>query len=170
LRHAMTDQPHQRDKLLRLKGLRAAQLPPLDATPEILAPFLISMLQEAAPFIDSVAPKTAPHARDRVWKAKRRKSYPGSAAPVDLYERVVDSGDGPETWACRRSVHRDEMRKGTASWGEFWDGFKERHVEVEAAFTSSVVSADEVLRWDCGSVVGDPPFFFSFSHSVVGGG
>ncbi|KAK0656107.1 hypothetical protein B0T16DRAFT_317549 [Cercophora newfieldiana] len=142
-------------RIISLKGLHAADLPPLDATPDILAPVLISILQEAVPFIDSVAPKHIDnHTRDhRKWKRKGSKIYPDSAAPVELFERVVDDGAGSETWVCRRSVHVDEAAKGTANWSEFHDGFKERHVEVERAFTPSVMRADEIGRWSGSGVV-----------------
>ena len=43
--------------LLRLWGLTTTQLPAPSETPDNLAPFLISILQEAVPFVDSVAPK-----------------------------------------------------------------------------------------------------------------
>jgi len=34
-----------------------------------------------------------------------------------------------EIWACRRSVHVDEERKGATGWGEVVRWFKEGHIE-----------------------------------------
>ena len=100
--------------LVRLWGLTTAQLPDPSETPDNLAPFLISILQEAVPFIDSVAPKLAtpapPDQADpdpaaatalaavaataaKAWKPKGSKAYPESAAKVHLAERVVDSSE-----------------------------------------------------------------------------
>ncbi|KAK3362928.1 hypothetical protein B0T25DRAFT_575592 [Lasiosphaeria hispida] len=144
------------EPLLSLAGLRAAQLPSLDATPDVLAPFLISILQEAVPFADSISPKnTAP--APPLWAPKGSKAYPAACeAKVDLLERAVPvlpgSEGGRETWACRRSVHRDAAEAGTASWGEFRQCFKERHVATEDAFTPTVISAREAVRWECGAV------------------
>ena len=149
-------------RLLCLKGLRAAQLPALNATPDVLAPFLTSLLHEAVPFVDSVAPKASAagqRAATAAWRRKGSKSaHAGSAARVELYQRTVDEGEGRgdsarETWVCRRSVHRDAAARGTASWAEFRDCFKERHVETEGSFTPTVVDAREVVRWDCTGVV-----------------
>jgi hypothetical protein len=73
-----------------------------------------------------------------------------------------------ETWVCRRSVHRDARERGTAGWDEFKRGFKERHVETEAAFTGTVVG-HEVLVSDVPSAF-TPPFFFTsslFSHDSI---
>ncbi|KAK4449466.1 hypothetical protein QBC34DRAFT_438240 [Podospora aff. communis PSN243] len=148
-------------KLLTLNGLSPSRLPPPTAPPEALAPFLISILEEAIPFIDSVAPKsTQSHSPSSEWIPKGTKSYSASDAPVQLFQRVVDTpgntskdrgaGGGKETWICRRSVHSDsdEGGKKSASWAEFWDAMKERHVEVEREFTGSVVDVEEVTVWD----------------------
>lgn len=43
--------------LIRLSGLTASQLPSPGAGPDDLAPFLFALLQEAVPFVDSIAPK-----------------------------------------------------------------------------------------------------------------
>ncbi|KAK0730662.1 hypothetical protein B0H67DRAFT_639138 [Lasiosphaeris hirsuta] len=149
------------EPLLSLAGLHAAQLPSLDATPDILAPFLISILQEAVPFADSIAPKNpapVPAPAPPPWTPKGARSYPTACeARVDLLERAVPVLSGPqrdrrETWACRRSVHRDAAEAGTASWGEFCACFKERHAATEDAFTPTVISAREAVRWECGAV------------------
>jgi len=66
-----------------------------------------------------------------------------------------------ETWVCRRSVHRDASERGTAGWDEFKRGFKERHVETEAAFVGTVVGY-ELLVSDVPSAF-TPLFFFTSS-------
>ncbi|KAI8306955.1 Eburicol 14-alpha-demethylase [Colletotrichum sp. SAR11_240] len=152
--------------LVRLWGLRTEQLPAPSATTADLAPFLIAVLQEAVPFIDAVAPKDGT-ARPSEWKAKGTKSYPESTAQVELYERVIPAAelekeaarnslsngvDAPETWACRRSIHKDRPSKGTAAWEEFVKCFKDDHVEAEKAFTPNVMEAREALAWDCAGV------------------
>ncbi|KAF6844719.1 hypothetical protein CMUS01_00785 [Colletotrichum musicola] len=152
--------------LVRLWGLRTEQLPAPSATAADLAPFLIAVLQEAVPFIDAVAPKDGT-ARPGEWKAKGTKSFPESTAPVELYERVIPVAElekeaarnqlsidvaAAETWACRRSVHKDRPGKGTAAWEEFVKCFKDDHVEAEKAFTPNVMEAREALAWDCNGV------------------
>ncbi|KAI1653623.1 hypothetical protein F4813DRAFT_399711 [Daldinia decipiens] len=80
--------------LVRLWGLRAEQLPAATASPDELAPFLLAILREAVPFIDSAAPKAANGAADpRVWKAKGSHAHADSAAKVDVLERVVPAAE-----------------------------------------------------------------------------
>ncbi|KAK1982154.1 hypothetical protein LZ30DRAFT_56491 [Colletotrichum cereale] len=154
--------------LVRLWGLRTEQLPAPGAKTADLAPFLIAVLQEAVPFIDAVAPKDGT-ARPNEWKAKGTKTFPESTAPVELYERIVPATElekeaarnqlpnsniaSPETWACRRSIHKDRPVKGTAAWVEFVKCFKDDHVEAEKAFTPNVMEAREALAWDCNGVM-----------------
>ncbi|KAH8885200.1 hypothetical protein GQ53DRAFT_660543, partial [Thozetella sp. PMI_491] len=165
--------------LIRLWGLTTAQLPSADETPDGLAPFLISVLQEAVPFVDSIAPKLGlaeSHGASRLWKPKGQKSFKESGAKVHLSERTISTADlsticsrtgpppavtarhhdghptHPETWISRRSVHSDAAVPGTASWAEFRQSFKEAHAETEDAFTPSVVGAREAATWDCGAV------------------
>ncbi|KAI0013410.1 hypothetical protein F4779DRAFT_563514 [Xylariaceae sp. FL0662B] len=170
--------------LVRLWGLRTEQLPSPTESADELAPFLISILQEAVPFIDSAAPKSplasaaAASPTKKLWKSKATKSSPDSSAKVEVLERVVSAADlelvaarnsanlaasptgkdkkknkvGAETWCCRRSVHEDAEKPGTASWDEFDACFRARHAETEKAFTPACVGAHEALRWDCGAV------------------
>ncbi|KAK0633420.1 hypothetical protein B0T14DRAFT_506740 [Immersiella caudata] len=142
-------------ELLTLNGLSPSDLPPQSAPPDALAPFLTSILEEAIPFIDSVAPKISPsHSPSPEWASKGSKTYSTSDATVQLFQRVVDTmrsgADKGETWICRRSVHADsdETGKKSANWDEFWNGFKERHVEVEREFTGSVVGVEHVWKWE----------------------
>lgn len=53
----------------------------------------------------------------------------------------------PETWACRRSYHRNNEADGTASWEEFRLHMKDRHVETEDAMTDTVTGAQTVAQW-----------------------
>lgn len=163
--------------LVRLWGLSTAELPPPTASADDLAPFLISILQEAVPFIDSAAPKN--HGPDNdaatsnLWKSKGVKSFPDSAGKVELSERVVpvaelemiaarnalphgrERGIPAETWACRRSVHEDAAGRGTASWEEFRRCFKEAHAEAEARYTPGVIQERAAATWRCDGVEAD---------------
>jgi hypothetical protein len=158
--------------LVRLWGITTAQLPPAGATADDLAPFLISILQEAVPFIDPVAPKNPDldTGAQKLWKFKGSKPYPGSDAKVENYERVVSVADlemlaarnllphgaesriPAETWACRRSVHEDAAKSGTASWTEFVECFKIHHAEAEEEFVPTVIGAREAIVWNCDGV------------------
>lgn len=148
----------QKGPLLRLAGLKSAQLPAATASPEELTPFIKSLLDESVPFIDTAAPRAAdftdpavpaPPASNTLWKSKGTKTHPDSTAKIDLSERVVPvDGGGDETWACRRSVHADEATKGTASWAEFSDCIRDRHAETEDAFTPTVLAHREAISWD----------------------
>lgn len=147
--------------LLRLNGLQLHQLPP---TPQ-LETFMVQLLTEAIPFIDTVAPRGPPvEIKDTMrWKCKNKgKKFPSSDAPVELYDRVVtdyviaripDIKVGPsgrfpaETWVCRRSVHEDRAAKGSASWDEFVYAFKQHHLETEDAFTPTVIGARIAVEW-----------------------
>lgn len=57
---------------------------------------------------------------------------------------------GGETWAARRSVHKDVRAGGTAAWDEWVHCFKDAHAEAEAAFTPAVEQAARLGAWDCG--------------------
>lgn len=154
--------------LVRLWGLTTSQLPAVDAGPAEIASFITSLLREGVPFADSIAPKDGRSSSTLGWDRKPTKTYNDSAAPVEVFERVVSTSAleeiatrenvarppklTPETWACRRSVHADAAAEGTASWGEFVRCFKESHREAEDAFTPEVVSSREAARWDCGAL------------------
>ncbi|KAH9902208.1 hypothetical protein F4778DRAFT_781442 [Xylariomycetidae sp. FL2044] len=153
--------------LVRLWGIRTAQLPAPTEEADELAPFLISLLQEAVPFIDSAAPKKKkknPADGRKLWKPKGSRTHADSAAPVEVSERTIpaaalrpfaagtgtgtgDSRPSGEYWACRRSVHEDAARTGTASWAEFDRCFRADHAASERAFTPNVLDAREALRW-----------------------
>lgn len=148
--------------LLRLAGLKTAQLPAPSATAEELRPFITALLREAVPFIDTVAPKAAgPAPANTLWKSKGVKTLPESDARVEVTERVVEmtkagagSGEGgggggeeKDTWVCRRSVHADSAVRGSASWAEFVDCLRDRHAETEEAFTPGVVGHRVAVTW-----------------------
>ncbi|KAI1341523.1 hypothetical protein F5Y15DRAFT_359073 [Xylariaceae sp. FL0016] len=150
--------------LVRLWGISTQQLPSTSEEAEELAPFLVQILQEAVPFIDSAAPKAG--SPNKLWKSKGTKSHTDSAASVEVSERVVSAKDlsvvkarndipvkvDGEYWACRRSVHEDAAKKGTASWEEFDKGFRLEHGETEKNFTPNVLGAHEAMRWNCAGV------------------
>ncbi|KAI0136540.1 hypothetical protein BJ170DRAFT_602113 [Xylariales sp. AK1849] len=162
-----TDAPASLGPLIRLRGIATAQLPAPTEAAAGLAPFLISILQEAVPFIDGAAPKTGSPPDPKVWKHKGDKKSPDSAAKVEVSERVIGAGEletvasragitdrklEGETWMCRRSVHADAPETGTASWAEFEKCFRDEHAEAEDAFTPNVLATHEALAWDCGGV------------------
>lgn len=166
---------------VRLEGISISQLPPggKGATPSIQVPstekfsdgsgsvaapniktFITSVLSEAVPFIDSVAPKAGGVS---TWKTKGSpKKYTTSEAPVQLFARTVAGKDldkiegmnqfsadrTDETWFCRRSCHANKSQIGTASYEEFRHSFKENHAESEKDFTPGVIGAREAIRWD----------------------
>lgn len=164
----------QLGSLVRLAGISASKLPPGFYTPDTassalresspnessLSSFITSILGEAIPFIDGVAPKTG---ASPTWKIRGTpKKYASSEAIVPLYERVVPGKDldrvqgmdplsadhKDETWFCRRSCHRNAAEKGTASWKEFTHAFRDEHPKTEKAFTPTVLSATIALEWD----------------------
>ncbi|KAK3488754.1 uncharacterized protein B0T23DRAFT_406061 [Neurospora hispaniola] len=170
---------------LRLRGITTAHLPPPGTSPHELIPFLTALLRESVPFIDSVAPKPSnrPHqpttesgiARSE-WKPLKTKSSKvddNGNTVVSLYERTLSAPelraiersaglatsntDNPETWACRRSVHRDSNvpGDGSASWGEFVTCFKDKHVECEEAFTPSIVGTRVLRDYDVAGLLLD---------------
>ncbi|ETS87598.1 hypothetical protein PFICI_01426 [Pestalotiopsis fici W106-1] len=162
--------------LVRLSGIPLSRLPPPDASPDVLTPFIHDILREALPFLISAS--SSPSGPDRkLWKHKGDKTSPDSTAKVEAWERTVhveggkagassgeEAGSGggggakkeKETWALRRSVHEDRAEKGTASWAEFEVCFRHQHAEAEKAFTPNVQGTHEALVWDCSGV---PAFF-----------
>jgi hypothetical protein len=52
-----------------------------------------------------------------------------------------------EYWFARKSEHRDEATKGTASWGEFVGGLRDNHSENEGDYTPDVYDARLILDW-----------------------
>ncbi|KAI5920036.1 hypothetical protein F4810DRAFT_684476 [Camillea tinctor] len=168
--------PNKLGPLVRLWGIRSQDLPPQTATADELTPFFTAILEEAIPFIDSAAPKSPSptNNNNKLWKSKGSKSHPDSDARVEISERVVPARDleavaagdekkskeakaRPETWCCRRSVHADAARRGTASWDEFERCFRDEHAQSESRFTPSVAAAREAARWrGCEGVVAEP--------------
>ncbi|KAI3323444.1 hypothetical protein HD806DRAFT_496690 [Xylariaceae sp. AK1471] len=160
--------------LVRRWGLGWKQLPfptnpdrpnPTAGEDEI-KPFVVSILKEALPFIDSAAPKTSSSDTKKLWKSKGAKSSHDSTAKVEVLERVVSAKElraiasqhdikpkvEQETWAVRLSVHEDAAKKGTASWDEFDHSFRLEHGKTEMAFTPEVIGANEAYRWDCSGI------------------
>lgn len=173
-------QPYKLGPLVRLSGLTTDELPagasgglsssqhapvtPANTVITAASPltFLTDVLNEAIPFLDTVAPK-ALSAPGTLWKQRGPpRRFSASESPVEVYSLVVagaDIDDIPgadalranakdETWICRRSVHRDAAQKGTASWEEFVEGFKEQHAETEKGFIDTVIGAREAATWE----------------------
>lgn len=164
--------------LVRLWGVDlSSQLPPTTATAEELKPLLKSILAEALPFIETIpssaaaSPSTTSTSTGDScpWKAKGVKTFPNSTARVHLFERtvpaaalasvaqehslpasVVDDASRvrAETWAARRSVHRDAAARGTASWAEWVRCFKDEHAAAERDFTPTVLGTRVRRRWE----------------------
>lgn len=166
--------------LVRLEGISISQLPSggqgndsssapsngngASSTSQDLSSFISKVFTEAIPFIDGVAPKVGGSSK---WKTKGApKRYPSCHAPVELYEYAVSGKDldkvegmsqfsadrKDETWFCRRSVHKNEAEKGTASWEEFVKYFKEQHSESEEAFTPGVIGIREAMKWNANGI------------------
>ncbi|KAI8632110.1 hypothetical protein F5Y19DRAFT_423347 [Xylariaceae sp. FL1651] len=152
--------------LVRRWGLPVKQLPSATAGADELKPFVLSILKEALPFIDSAAPRTSSTDTKKLWKSKGDKSSPDSTAKVQVLERVISAKElqtvaskygikskvEEETWAARLSVHEDAAKKGTASWDEFDHSFRLDHGKTEMAFTPDVIGANEAQRWDCDGI------------------
>lgn len=145
--------------VLRLSGFKTSQLPPTSASADELRPFVAALLDEAVPFIDSAAPRdadgdaAASASSKKGWRSKGTKKFPESDAKVELSERVVslpgetETAAAAETWACRRSVHADAARKGTASWAEFASCIRDEHAATEDAFTPTVLAHHVAATW-----------------------
>ncbi|KAK8049728.1 hypothetical protein PG994_011458 [Apiospora phragmitis] len=135
--------------LVRLWGISASRLPSPTASSDDLAAFLVSILQEALPFIDSAAPRharsadpdsssTAAAAAKNPWKSKGVKSSPAdSATPVEVSERVVGAGELETVVA--RAMLSDEIKKKTQSrlGNEVWACRRSAHVDAAQKGTAS---------------------------------
>ncbi|PKS10572.1 hypothetical protein jhhlp_002326 [Lomentospora prolificans] len=163
---------HRLGPLIRLWGLPLTDIPPPGVASDDLAPFLMAILQEAVPFLDTISPRAGPSEDDSLWKSKGTKTFPGSSAPVEVLERIIPVAElelvmarsqlahghdqatklHSEVWACRRSVHEDTARKGTASWDEFVSAIKVHHAEAEEDFTPNIRRVHTPLEWDCSGV------------------
>lgn len=155
--------------LVRLWGVNPEALPRREATPEELAPTLRRIIEEAVPFIDDIPPPDS-SSKCSPWKHNGVKKFPHSAAPVNLYKRVIPARDlkkvaqdnylpglkhskiRRETWSLRRSVHADAEAPKTASWDEWYHCFKNEHALAEMAFTKTVEYTQRVQEWRCDGV------------------
>ncbi|KAK3956454.1 hypothetical protein QBC32DRAFT_250973 [Pseudoneurospora amorphoporcata] len=184
---------------LRLRGISSAHLPSSTGPREEMIPFLTALLRESVPFIDSVAPKESNRPQPTTdlgtarseWKPLKTKSSKvdnDGSTVVSLCERTLSAPelrviersagmatsntDDSETWACRRSVHRDSNAPGdgSASWGEFVTCFKDKHVECEEAFTPSIVGTRVLRDYDVAGLQVDDEHgdrYGSFTMKVV---
>ncbi|KAK8056111.1 hypothetical protein PG993_001338 [Apiospora rasikravindrae] len=137
--------------LVRLWGISASRLPSPTASSDDLAPFLVLILQEALPFIDSAAPRhsrgadsgssaatTAATAAKSPWKPKSVKTSPAdSAAPIEVSERVVGAGE-LET-VVSRALLTDETKKKVQSrlGNEVWACRRSAHADAAQKGTAS---------------------------------
>ncbi|KZZ99096.1 hypothetical protein AAL_02647 [Moelleriella libera RCEF 2490] len=155
--------------LVRLWGVNPETFPRREATPEELAPTLQRIIEEAVPFIEDIPPPDS-SSKCSPWKHNGVKKFPHSAAPVNLYKRVVPARDlkkvaqnndftgvrlskiRRETWSLRRSVHADAEAPKTASWDEWYHCFKNEHALAEMAFTKTVEHTQRVQEWRCDGV------------------
>lgn len=153
---------------VRLWGIEQSQLPPANASPDQLKPFLSSLLGEAVPFISTVP--TSSSSNGTPWKPAGVKKFSHSSAQVRLFQRIVPGEElelvvtehklpgvdiakvVPETWSLRRSVHEDAPLIGTANWDEWVRCFKDNHAEAEKDFTGSILSTAVQRSWDCGGI------------------
>lgn len=127
--------------LLRLQGIKTTDLPAPSAPADDLKPLAARLLAEALPLLDAAA----------AGRSRGLKTLAGSDARVQLSEVRV----GDDTWACRRSVHVDAARGGTASWAEFVRYLRDEHAAAEEAFTPTVLGHRGAGCWGGGSVVVD---------------
>lgn len=114
---------------------------------EELANFLSSLLQEAVPFIDSVAPKRKEKQQDsaeggmnkrarRVWKSKGSKSYSETInTKVDLFERVISSKELEVV--APPPPPTTELGKNTEAGGETWICRRSIHEDKQEQGTAS---------------------------------
>lgn len=110
---------------------------PSPASRPDLPPFLHSALSEAHSLLSSTIPSSfRPN-------PKLRASSPASAK-VQL-STGTRAGD---FWVCRRSVHVDAPRDGTASLDEFRRGLRENHSENEMEYTPSVSAVKRLVQWE----------------------
>lgn len=116
---------------------------------------------------------TKPNTSRQCWTQKGTKTFSslGQSVQVETSQRVVpkasleavaarhkmpsppaaghESSRAPETWACRRSVHEDAARRGSASWDEFERSFRVAHGESEMAMMPNVKASRAACEWDC---------------------
>lgn len=152
-------------RLVRRWGVDPLQLPSSSAPVRDIVPLLTAIWIEGVYFVSKVhledPAKTSP------WRTKGVKIFPHSAAPVQLYERVITTEElarvceehrisdaterdlYPETWTLRRSVHEDAAATGTADWSEFVQSFKDNHAETEKEFTATVLETRLMKKWNC---------------------
>jgi len=138
--------------LIRLWGIKTDQLPPVPGAEgtgsnvDGLTQLLASLLREAVPFIDSVAPKGDRHTSAGVsdptqklktgnWKPKGTKSYhPTSTAKVELFERVVGPKELEEAAAAAAVGKGKKLATGA---GETWICRRSVHEDRKEKGTAS---------------------------------
>lgn len=123
--------------------------------------FIQAILDEALPFIDSASPKYNHAPPSTKWKDRGSKKYTQSDAQVHVTSLVLSKDEiatalgtefypqdmENEDWYCRKSFHVDSNKKGTASWEEFYDGFRDNHAEAELGWAPDVVGTRKGAEW-----------------------
>jgi hypothetical protein len=131
--------------LIRLSPRSFSSLPSALDLPS----FLHSALSEAHSLLASI-PSTFHH------DPKPHPSPPASATvQLSTGTRTPDSHPNPEEgakkrdefWVCRRSIHVDASREGTASCDEFRKGLRENHSENEMEYTPSISGVERLAQW-----------------------
>lgn len=133
---------------LRLKPLPFSSLPShpslthgAEPQRQELNTFILAVLTEAQTLITTTIPQTFKPSH------KLRSSAP-SSTKVQLLTSSSSGGSGVEDyWVCRKSVHTDSARRGSASWAEFESGLRENHSDNEMDYTPSVASVEHLLKW-----------------------
>ncbi|OAA49273.1 START-like domain protein [Metarhizium rileyi] len=152
-------------RLVRLWGVDPSRLPSSSSPPGDLSPLLTVVWTEAVYFVSKVHLESTK--KESPWRPKGVMTFPNSAAPVHLYQRVVSTEElaqvceehklndvderdlHPEVWALRRSVHENAAATGTADWKEWIHCFKDRHAETEKEFTPTVLDTRLMKKWRC---------------------
>ncbi|KAK2595250.1 hypothetical protein QQS21_007037 [Conoideocrella luteorostrata] len=151
-------------RFVRLWGLHPDDLPPAPTPAKELEPFITTVLHEALPFIEDVPADSS--SNTSAWHHEGVMEFPNSAAPVNLYKRIVPEEDlrtvlnskddvksidikavRSEVWNLRRSVHRDGQMLKTASWDEWERYFKDDHAQAELSFTPAIQSTQRLKSW-----------------------
>ncbi|CAK7265398.1 hypothetical protein SEPCBS57363_001563 [Sporothrix epigloea] len=93
-------------------------------------------------------------AQAAIARAEGGDSDRGSNPTIDDASlRDTKKNPTPETWACRRSRHNNEIGAGTANWDELSVRMKDMHVETEKAMTPTIPRAQKVFGWAAASLV-----------------
>lgn len=151
---------NQLGPLVRMRPLQPDQLPvhsdmaslQQTGSPQQVAPFVKSVLEEAEAFMASYLPSN-------FTEKSANKTSPPAKASVRLLSHEIRQSDLPkdgpqwttaqvaETWFARESIHENTRAEGTADWDEFESGLLDEHSQHEMEYTPDVFDAHRVLDW-----------------------